>query len=95
MPVVAILGVGQGLGASLSKKFAQEGYKVAMMSRNLGKLKPLEQEIEKAGGKSISISTDFIDENSIVNAFKEVVDKLGGLDVFIHNVGAYRREGMN
>ena len=32
-PVCVIVGVGSGNGASFSRKFADEGYRVAMLSR--------------------------------------------------------------
>lgn len=47
-----------GIGAASAKKFASKGYSVALLSRSLDKLTPVESEISKAGGKAISLPTD-------------------------------------
>ena len=47
-----------GIGAESAKKFASKGYSVALLSRSLDKLAPVEQEISKAGGKALSVPTD-------------------------------------
>ena len=47
-----------GIGAAAAKKFASKGYAVALLSRNMDKLKPVESEIVKAGGKALSLPTD-------------------------------------
>ena len=38
-PVALITGVGEGTGASLARRFAQGGYRVAMLARNRDRLK--------------------------------------------------------
>lgn len=47
-----------GIGAAAAKKFASKGYAVALLSRNMDKLKPVESEITQAGGKALSLPTD-------------------------------------
>lgn len=47
-----------GIGAAAAKKFASKGYSVALLSRSLDKLKPVETEIIQAGGKALSLPTD-------------------------------------
>ena len=47
-----------GIGAAAAKKFASKGYTVALLSRNMDKLTPVESEITKAGGKALSLPTD-------------------------------------
>lgn len=40
-PVCVIVGVGLGNGESFSRKFAAEGYRVAMLARNIDYLQQL------------------------------------------------------
>lgn len=47
-----------GIGAAAAKKFASKGYTIALLARNMDKLKPVESEITKAGGKALSLPTD-------------------------------------
>ncbi len=44
-PVCVIVGVGSGNGVAFSRKFAAEGYRVAMLARNIDYLQQLSQEI--------------------------------------------------
>lgn len=49
--IAIIMGVGPGLGASLAKRFAKEGYQVAMLARSGDYLNKLSSEISASGGK--------------------------------------------
>lgn len=92
--VAVVLGVGPGLGAAAARRFAREGFAVGLMARGQDKLTPVQEDIEKAGGKALSISTDATDPASVVAAFAQVHDKLGDPDVFIYNAGAFQMGGI-
>lgn len=52
--VVAVVGVGKGIGGAVALKFAKEGFNVAILARNqtysgADKLSPLKKEIESLG----------------------------------------------
>ena len=47
-----------GLGAAAARRFAREGYKVALVSRSPSSLEPVEKEITAAGGHAASFPTD-------------------------------------
>lgn len=70
-PFALIAGVGPGTGASVARKFAA-AYPVVLLARNASSYEPLVEEITKAGGKAVGISTDVSDKNSV----KAVVDRL-------------------
>ena len=56
--VAAVLGVGPGLGAAIARRFAREGFAVAMMARDEDKLSEIQQEIESNGGTAASFSDE-------------------------------------
>ena len=47
-----------GAGAGIAKRFAAEGYKVALTSRRIEPLQLIEAEIKAAGGVAVSITSD-------------------------------------
>ena len=47
-PVCLVTGVGPGTGAAIARRFAEGGYRVAMLARSLERLQTLESEIENA-----------------------------------------------
>ena len=80
-PVCVISGVGPGTGAALSRRFAEGGYRVAMLARNTERLSQLEQEIPGAAGFVCDVSQEAA-VNATVAAIKE---RFGAPEVLIHN----------
>lgn len=92
--VAAVLGVGPGLGAAISRRFAREGFKVALLARSPKSTDPVREEIESAGGEALAVEADATDAASVARAFEEVRDSLGDPEVFVYNAGAFRMGGI-
>lgn len=92
--VAAILGVGPGLGAAAARRFAREGYAVALMARGEGSLSGVREELEGAGGEAMPVAADATDAHSVARAFAAVRDALGDPEVFVYNAGAFRMGGI-
>lgn len=78
--VVAVVGVGPGLGAAIARRFARERYIVAILARDLDKLMKLAEEIvEKENEAQVcAIRIDCSDPKSVKEAF-EAVNSLGSV----------------
>lgn len=92
--VAAVIGVGPGLGASLARRFAREGYAVGLMARSESSLRPVQQEIERAGGRASSYPADATDAGSLGAAFTRLREEHGDPEVCIYNAGAYTVGGI-
>lgn len=90
----AILGAGPGLGTAVAKRFAREGYAVALMARREEVLEASKFEIEATGGEAISVPTDATSPESVAASFERVRDELGSPEVFVYNAGAFHMEGL-
>jgi NAD(P)-dependent dehydrogenase (short-subunit alcohol dehydrogenase family) len=55
--VCLVTGVGGATGAAISRRFARDGYQVAMLARNRGRLGRLEQRIKAARPMSATSAT--------------------------------------
>ena len=82
-----ITGVGPGLGASLVRKFASEGYQVGLLARSSGYIETLAAEIEASGTQALPLPTDIGDAQTVENSFNTIREKLGGVDVLINHAG--------
>jgi NAD(P)-dependent dehydrogenase (short-subunit alcohol dehydrogenase family) len=82
-PVCAIVGVGPGNGAAFARKFAEEGYRVAMLSRNVAYLRELEGAIPNARGYRYDATA--VDRAAEV--FGQIKQELGPISVLIYNAG--------
>ena len=82
-----IIGVGDGLSASIARLFASKGMKVGLSARNADKLKDLCDEIN-----AHSFSCDASKADQVQNLFTEVDKQLGSPDVVVYNP-SYRTRG--
>ena len=82
--VCVVVGVGPGNGASCCRRFAVEGYSVAMLARNVDYLNALSAEVDN----SLAIPCDVKDPKSVVSAFDTISDELGEVGVLIYNAGS-------
>lgn len=92
--VAVVVGVGPGLGAAVARRFAREGFAVALMARKADGLALHEREIASAGGKAISVSVDATDAASVAAAFATVRAQLGPPEVLVYNAGAFEMGGI-
>jgi NAD(P)-dependent dehydrogenase (short-subunit alcohol dehydrogenase family) len=90
----AILGVGPGLGSAVARRFAREGFAVALMARREEGVFGVRSEIEEAGGTALPVSTDATDPASVAAAFGRVRGELGDPEVFVYNAGAFQMGGI-
>ncbi|MGA0603836.1 SDR family NAD(P)-dependent oxidoreductase [Caulobacter sp. KR2-114] len=76
-PLALVTGVGPGTGAAVARRFAQGGYRVAMLARDADRLAALEAEIPD----SIGLSCDVSDPA----ALERVISQVGSPKVVVHN----------
>lgn len=76
-PLALVTGVGPGTGAAIARRFAEGGYRVAMLARDAGRLSVLEKEIPD----SIAVPCDVTDPAALDAALARV----GAPKVVVHN----------
>lgn len=82
--VCAVAGVGPGNGASFSRRFAQAGYRVAMLARSAERLRELEASIPGTRGYPADVG----DATVVRETFTRIRSDLGPVNVLIHNAGS-------
>jgi len=87
--VCLVIGAGAGIGGTVAKKFAFNGYH-SYLARRTDKegLEKLIKEIEDSGGKASGSLLNVIDENSIEDLVNKVESEIGPIDTVIYNIGA-------
>jgi NAD(P)-dependent dehydrogenase (short-subunit alcohol dehydrogenase family) len=81
------VGVRWGVGGAIAQKFAQEGFRTVLTTRNAANAAPLQAAINEQGGDSIIVELDLSLRDSISNAFAEIREKAGDPDVLVYNAG--------
>ena len=87
--VCLVIGAGAGIGGTVAKKFATNGYH-AFLARRTDEdgLNKLISDIEKSGGKASGSLLNVIEENSIEDLVNKIESEIGPIDTVIYNIGA-------
>ena len=86
--VAVVAGVGPGLGASLARRFAREGCRIALLARSPEFNAELTNELRGEGTKVLAVSTDIGQSDQVTAAFRSIREELGPVDVLINNASA-------
>jgi NAD(P)-dependent dehydrogenase (short-subunit alcohol dehydrogenase family) len=89
-----IAGVGSGLGASLARRFAEEGCAVALFARSASYIEELASDIRADGGKALAVPTDVGEADAVAAGFEAVRDAFGPVDVLVCHAEHYVEGGL-
>jgi NAD(P)-dependent dehydrogenase (short-subunit alcohol dehydrogenase family) len=88
--VAVITGVGPGLGAALARRFAREGFSLALIARSRLFIDQLAEELPSA----LPVIADVSKPADIISAIKEVRKELGVIGVLIHSASSADGNGV-
>src|SRR5690349_18688348 len=83
-PVCVVAGVGPGNGAAFARRFASEGYAVALLARGSAFTSKLAGELSDA----CAYECDVGDAGSVARVFADVQRDLGEPEVLVYNAGS-------
>lgn len=79
--VIAIFGAGPGLGASIARRFAAEGFRVALVARRKGRLDALGDQLSAEGIDTAGFTADLSAPNEIPALIEAIRERFGRIDV--------------
>jgi len=85
--VCIITGAGKGIGHCCAKTFAEQGAKLALISRSREDLTALASELNLPESHIYTMAGDVSEESTVSKFVAEVIDKYGVIDVLINNAG--------
>jgi len=83
MGVCVVTGVGPGNGLAIVRRFARQGYQVAMLARNAQRL----QSWAETDPNTHAYPTDITSHQDVIDTFSKIRKDLGPVDVLVHNAG--------
>jgi citronellol/citronellal dehydrogenase len=93
-------GGSRGIGLAIALRAAADGANVALIAKTAEPHPKLEgtiftaaEEIEQAGGKALPVVGDIRDEQQVLGAVEQAVQRFGGIDVCVNNASAINLAG--
>lgn len=80
-----VVGVGPGLGLALVRRFGREGFRVATIARDAGKLEAFAGDLRREGIETATFAADVADEAALRQAVDGACAALGVPAVLIYN----------
>ncbi|MFF2479554.1 SDR family NAD(P)-dependent oxidoreductase [Paenibacillus sp. NPDC058071] len=87
-PLIAIVGAGSGVSAAVARKFGENGFRVALVSRSGDRLKQLTEDLAELQIEAAAFQADAASEQQIADAFQSIANTLGTPDVLVYNAAA-------
>ena len=88
--VLLVVGAGPGLGASIGRRFSEEGFKVALASRSLEKVSAVCENVPGAKG----FACDATNEDDVNRLFSEVTQSFGTPTAVVFNASGRVRKSI-
>lgn len=82
--LVAITGASAGIGTAIARRFAKEGFPVALLARRLDRLEALQKELGKL---AFAYEMDVADAKSVEKGVHWIEQEAGPIGVWVNNAG--------
>ena len=90
-----ITGASRGIGLAIAKRAAADGANIVLIAKTTepnpklpGTLYSAAEEIVAAGGQALPVPTDIRDEEAVLAAVRQAVERFGGIDILVNNASA-------
>lgn len=84
MPVAVVVGGSAGLGRAVVRRLADEGWDIAVLAREEGRLAAAVRDVEERGRRALSVSVDVTDALGIEAAADRIERELGRMDLWVN-----------
>ncbi len=85
--VAIVTGVSRGLGVSFSRGLAKAGCDLAIVARNLEKLREVGRGLEQFGGRVLALKVDVTVAADVEDMVKGTIAEYGRIDILVNNAG--------
>lgn len=85
--VALVTGAGSGIGKASALLLAEQGARVAVLSRTEDEIEATRDEIAEAGGEAMAVTADIADAEGMQAAVDKIIATWGRLDIVVANAG--------
>jgi NAD(P)-dependent dehydrogenase (short-subunit alcohol dehydrogenase family) len=88
--VAVVTGAAHGIGAAISARFAEEGAQLALLDMDSDVLQSTAAAVTSQGRKPMTLTLDVTEEQPVDQAFAQIIEQFGRIDVLVNDVGGSR-----
>ena len=85
--VAFITGPAKGMGAAITRSFAEEGCRLVLVGRDVAAIEPIAEEMKASGREAIVVRCDLTDAPQCDEAAKAAVSRFGRIDILVNVAG--------
>lgn len=85
--VALITGAGQGIGAAIAIRLAQDGFDVVVADLHAEPAERVAERIREQGGRALALAADVSNAGARQRMFDLAIERYGRLDVLVNNAG--------
>src|SRR5579883_1942110 len=96
-----ITGASRGIGEAIALRAARDGANIVIAAKTAephkhlpGTIYTAAKDIEAAGGQALPLVVDVRDEESVMRAVQQAVERFGGIDICVNNASAIQLTGV-
>jgi NAD(P)-dependent dehydrogenase (short-subunit alcohol dehydrogenase family) len=89
--VAVVIGGTSGIGLAIARGFADAGADVIPTSRRLEQVEAAATDIEQRGRRSLRVSSDVSDRNSLQGVLDAAIQAFGKVDILVNSAGRTKR----
>lgn len=86
--VVVVTGASAGVGRATAAAFGRRGASVGLLARGRAGLEGARRDVERRGGRAITVATDVADPDQVDAAADAVEEAFGPIDIWVNNAMA-------
>jgi NAD(P)-dependent dehydrogenase (short-subunit alcohol dehydrogenase family) len=86
-----VIGGTSGIGRAIALGYADAGANVIATSRRKGQVEAVSAEIEERGGKTLRITSDVAERESVSQLLEAAVKKFGSVEILVNSAGRTKR----
>ncbi len=88
--IAVVTGAGNGIGKAIAERFAAEGARLAIGDLEADALERTAATIRAGGGEVVTLAADLTEEAGAEALVASAIDRFGGLDILVNNLGGSR-----
>lgn len=87
-----VIGGTSGIGRAIAHGLAEAGADVVPTSRRIEQVEATAKEIEERGKRTLRLTSDVSDRNSLQNIVDECIEEFGKIDILVNSAGRTKRQ---